>query len=324
MDNLKMKFKLHGLEFELEGNEATVKEEFANFKAFITADLLSKINIIAPQVTTVSPASALKQIGQIQDATTVDLADFPILKEVVKKDLPKTESDWILIYGLYSSEFGEKPFSEKDIRSQYESTGRNKSSRLGNITNNIKTLLNKEYFKMHNDNEYILKDKGLEYAKQILQGNSTSKSIVRTTTRVKSEPKSVEKVVAAKGKNIEEPKRQKSNKTNSVGFVDLKLTPAEQKALNDYFIDKKPKTQNEKVLVAMKWFIDDKKVVEVSLEELNYLLSIAAETPSALAQVLVNMGGSQFRWVTKGSAGKYQLSSIGENYVVNKLPKQVK
>jgi hypothetical protein len=104
----------------------------------------------------------------------------------------------------------------------------------------------------------------------------------------------------------------------------LKLTPAEQKSLNDFFESKNPKTQNEKVIVAMKWFIDDKKVDEVSMEEMNYLLSIAAETPSALAQVLGNMVGAGFRWVTKGDVGKYQLSSIGENYVVNKLPKTTK
>ena len=35
MDNLKMKFKLHGLEFELEGKEATVKEEFDSGKKFV-------------------------------------------------------------------------------------------------------------------------------------------------------------------------------------------------------------------------------------------------------------------------------------------------
>ncbi len=313
MDNLKMKFKLHGLEFEIEGNEATVKEEFASFKSFITADLLAKVNIVTPQVTTIQTAKPGQQLGQFEDISGVEMTDFPAIKEVVKKDLPKAETDWILIYAFYSSEFGENTFTEKEIKDFYESTGRKNVSRMNNLSNNIKSLLKQDYIKVHNDTEYLLKDAGITYAKQILQGNSTTKAVKRNSS--KGKPNTNEE------KKGTEEKQKKSNKNNSVGFVDLKLTPAEQKALNDFFAEKKPKTQNEKVLVAMKWFIDDKKVNEVSLEEVNYLLSIAAETPSALAQVFGNMVGSQFRWVTKGSVGKYQLSSIGENYVVNKLPK---
>lgn len=49
-----MKFKLHSLEFEIEGNEDSVKEEFANFRTFIINDLLSKVNIIIPGSTAVS------------------------------------------------------------------------------------------------------------------------------------------------------------------------------------------------------------------------------------------------------------------------------
>lgn len=313
MGNLKMKFKLHGLEFEIEGNEATVKEEFANFKSFITADLLAKVNIVAPQVTTIQTGKPVTQLGQFEDISGVEMTDFPAMKEVVKKDLPKAETDWILIYAFYSSEFGENTFTEKAIKDFYESTGRKNLSRMNNLSNNIKSLLKQDYIKVHNDTEYLLKDAGITYAKQILQGNSTTKAVKRISSKGKPNTN--------REKKGEEEKQKKSKQPNSVGFVDLKLTPAEQKALNDFFAEKKPKTQNEKVLVAMKWFIDDKKVNEVSLEEVNYLLSIAAETPSALAQVFGNMVGSQFRWVTKGSIGKYQLSSIGENYVVNKLPK---
>src|SRR3990167_3596919 len=99
---------------------------FSNFKEFITGQLLSKINVIAPQVTSISQEQPItKQIKQPQDTTVIELGDYPVLKEVVKKDLPKTESDWILIYAFYSSSYGENTFTEKDIRKQYEATGRN-------------------------------------------------------------------------------------------------------------------------------------------------------------------------------------------------------
>ena len=66
METLKMKFKLHSLEFEIEGKETTVKEEFQNFKNFITGELLSKINVVAPTITTIS-STPTEQFTPIPD-----------------------------------------------------------------------------------------------------------------------------------------------------------------------------------------------------------------------------------------------------------------
>lgn len=45
MDTLKLKFKLQKLEFEIEGNQDVVKEQFDSFKLFIINDLLAKMNL---------------------------------------------------------------------------------------------------------------------------------------------------------------------------------------------------------------------------------------------------------------------------------------
>jgi hypothetical protein len=185
MDNLKMKFKLHGLEFELEGSEDTVKKEFENFKSF-TLELMSKGNIITPNNPANNLGANIKQIGPTEDSTLVDLIDYPAMKEIVRKDLPKSEMDWILIYAFYTSEFGENTFTEKAIRGFYESTGRKNTSRVNNISNNIKSLLNKNYIKVHNDTEYLLKDAGIKYAHEIIKGNSSSKSVNRNSSKTKS------------------------------------------------------------------------------------------------------------------------------------------
>lgn len=316
MDSLKMKFKLHSLEFEIEGNETTVKQEFENFKSFITGELLSKINVVTPQVTSITPASQVRQISTTPNTELTDISEYPVLKEVVKKDLPKTESEWILIYGLYSSGFGENPFSEKDIRSQYEATGRKQLSRLNNITNNVKSLLNKGYFKMHNDTEYLIKESGIEYAKQILLGNSTGKAVSRPSK--KSSPE-------VNGTETEKPnKKDKATKTNAPKFVDLALPPNEINLLTEFFNSKKPQTQNEKIAVVMKWYKDHINNADISIEEINYLMKICSKVPTALGQVLINMKGDAFRWVSNAANGKIQLTSIGETYVISKLPKTTK
>jgi hypothetical protein len=317
MENLKMKFKLHGLEFEIEGNETTVKAEFANFKAFITEDLLTKINIIAPQVTTISQPTPIRQIGQIQEATTIDITDFPVLMEIVKKDLPKTESEWILIYGFYASNFGDNPFSIKHIKEKYEECGRKDIKYFKNIDNNVKTLLKKGYFKMHTSSEYIIKEQGIEYTKQILQGNSTTKTVNRVIKKSKLENKEKSNAVLDK--------KSKTSKSSSTKFVDLALPSNEINSLTEFFNSKKPQTQNEKIAVIMKWYKDHIKSNEISLEEINYLMKVCSKVPSALGQVLINMKGDGFRWVSNtNNNGNVQLTSIGETYVLNKLPKTTK
>ncbi|MBP6025548.1 hypothetical protein [Ferruginibacter sp.] len=326
MDTLKMKFKLHGLEFELEGNETTVKQEFENFKIF-TVDLLSKVNVISPQAT-ITPqipstlqGQQFKHLGQPEEATFIDVADIPTLKDVKLRDLAKSETDWLLVYAYYASAGGTKEYTRDNIIQLYKDTDRRTDNRIKSLSQLFKNISKALYIKSTNDTNFILLEKGKNKVLEIFKGNSSAKTAKKTIVKSKlSENKMTDedKIKETKAK------KGKPKTTNSIGFVDLKLTPAEQKSLNDFFEVKQPKTQNEKVITAMKWFIDDKKIDEVAMEEMNYLLSIAAETPPALAQVLGNMVGAGFRWVTKGEIGKYKLSSIGENYVVNKLPKKSK
>ena len=310
-----MKFKLNGLEFEIEGKEETVKSEFSQFKEFVAAQLLNKLSVINQQPLNTLQGKTAKQLEEIADVQTITDPEIPALKEVVKRDLPKTESDWILIYAFYSSEYGEKNFTEKDIRNQYASTGRNSSTRLGNITNNIKSLLNKEYIKVHNDTEYFLKGKGKDYCLRILSGNSTSKTVKRNKVNTKGNDTNV------LGSVEDTKKEKKARGGKAIDFIDLNFTAEQISSLTKFYESKKPKIQNEEVAVVVKWFCDQLEHEDISLEEINYLLSICSKVPTALEQVIINMKGSKYRWVAKSENNKVKLTSIGESYVTNKLPK---
>ena len=315
MDTLKMKLKLHGLEFEIEGNEATVKEEFANFKSFVTNELLSKVNIVAQNITTINPTTTAKQINSSAiEIPAIDLNEFPAMKEIVKRDLPKSEPEWVLVYCVYASNFGEEPFTESDIKNQYEQSGRKNANRIANFSNNIKRLLNSLYIKVLNDTEYILKHEGLNYAKQVLAGHSTAKVVTKNTSaKLKKEIK--------EDSSTPKEKKAKPTKSSSIAFVDLSLNAGEIDLLIQFFKDKRPQTQNEKIAVVMKWYKEHSKSNEIGIEEINYLMSICDKVPSAIGQVLINMKGKGFRWISNLAKGKVQLTSIGEIYVTNKLPK---
>ncbi len=248
-----------------------------------------------------------------------ELADTPSLTEVKLRDLAKSETDWLLVYTYYASKGGTKEFSREEIIQLYKDSDRKTNNRLKGLSQIIKNVSKALYIKSTNDTNFILLEKGKARVLEIFNDNSNSRS---------SKKASIKTAAAGKQKDVEpkevQSKGKKTKASSSIGFIDLKFTLAEQKSLTDFFTTKKPKSQNEKVIIAMKWYIDHKKTDEVSLEELNYLLSIAAETPSALPQVLGNMIGPNYRWITKGSKGKYQLSSIGESYIINKLPKDNK
>ena len=113
-----MKFKLNGLEFELEGNEATVKKEFENFKTFLTGDILPNIKTV-PVVIYSKPENPVRELGTAKlDSIAEDITDdnYPILKEVVKRDLPNSETDWLMTYSFYASEFGTATFTEEQLK----------------------------------------------------------------------------------------------------------------------------------------------------------------------------------------------------------------
>jgi hypothetical protein len=243
---------------------------------------------------------------------SIESNDLPTLRDVKLRDLAKNETDWLLVYAFNASKNGTKEFTRENIAQLYRDTDRYTLNRQKAFSRSIKQIIKSLYIKSTNDTNFILLEKGKKKAIEILNGNSNSKA---SSTFVN---KNTHK---EKGSDVSESKDKKTKSSNSIGFVDLKLPQAEQKALKDFFLAKKPKSQNEKVITAMKWFLDHKKLDEISVEEINYLLSLASEAPTALPQVLGNMIGASYRWVTKGSKGKYQLSSIGESHILNNLPK---
>lgn len=94
--------------------------------------------------------------------------EYPIMKDIVIRDLAKTEREWILIYALYSSEFGKNTLTREDLLNKYSESNRKTSSRLNNLTNNIRNMVKADQLKFINDDEMLLTSKGKEVALEIL------------------------------------------------------------------------------------------------------------------------------------------------------------
>ncbi len=100
--------------------------------------------------------------------STQDSTAFPVMKDIVIRDLAKTEREWILIYALYSSDYGKKTLTREDLINRYSESNRRTDSRIANLSNNLKTLIKSGQLKYINDDEMLLTSQGQEIAKEIL------------------------------------------------------------------------------------------------------------------------------------------------------------
>lgn len=285
-----------------------MKEQFETFKSFITDDLLPKVNVETLQTPPQTESGQVKQISHDAEAAFVDDQEIPALKEVVLKDLPKTETDWILIYACYSTSFGQETFTEDDIKNQYDHTGRKNKSRFANLSNNIKSLLNKNYIKVHNDSEYLVKPEGITYAHEILRG----KSITKTTPR---KPKK-----SAGTKTSSQSAQPKPKKNNSAGksFTldrNLNLRPDKKESLQDYAAKYQVDSTPKQIVVITSYL---KEILELQMVNANHIYTgfeeLKIRVPKSLHQ-LISDTKTRNGWLDYESKDDIKLSVQGRNAI---------
>jgi len=101
--------------------------------------------------------------------------DYPSIRDVVTKNLPKSEVEWILIYCFYCSAFGSNDFTRDHIINMYDESKRKTINNLKNYAFNISSAVKKDWIKSINNNDYIMLEGGIAYANEVLKGKSATK-----------------------------------------------------------------------------------------------------------------------------------------------------
>lgn len=117
--------------------------------------------------------------------------EYPTLKDLLIKNYPKTEPEWVLCYAFYSSKYGSDTFKKDDILEKYKENNRLTTSTSANLSNNINSCVKKDWFKSINSSEFVMKPEGNAYAQEVIKGKSTSKE-VKPTKRKVNNPQKVE------------------------------------------------------------------------------------------------------------------------------------
>ena len=316
-NKLKMKFKLHQLEFEIEGNQEVVKEQFENFKSFVIGDLLPKINVEEPIHQPTSQqidTTAQKRIPQAEEIDHIELTepDIPTLKDVKLRDLAKTEVDWMIVYCYLAADGGKKTFTRPDIVQLYKDSDRYSDKIANGLAQYFKNLSKKGYIKAPSDTDFIILDGGKQKAFQIFQGNSKSKS---TTSRKPTTPKVSSKKISG----------NKSNSSQKFEFSldkKLNLRPDDKESLkefvNKYQIDSTPK-QITVIVYYLKNILGIESVngdhIYTGLDELGL------RVPKSLKQIIINTKGRNYGWFDYDSMDDISLSMQGRNAIKHDLRK---
>jgi hypothetical protein len=146
---------------------------------------------------------------------------YPSLQSVVMKNLPTNESEWIIVYSFFASNFGNSVFTRQSILDLYGITNRKTESRMKNFSAYLRTAVKSNSINPINDKgEFSLLGKGKERAIEIIQRtsssiptrvvknkNDSSLSISSNKKSIKNTAKNVSQEefdIAVKGKTLEQ------------------------------------------------------------------------------------------------------------------------
>ncbi len=217
----------------------------------------------------------------------------PNIKDIVIKNLPKTEVEWILIYALYVSNDGEKTFTAEDLRQMYRDTNRMTETRNKNFSTNIRKAVTADWFVAINDNDYALSENGKTSAFQILE--RTSSGIGKSKTK----------------------KSNQSHAKAAYQMLELGLEQNEREDVKKYFNSFEKINNMEKALVISYWLKKNKNIEEVNEHYIFTILRIVGQNTSFDIKAALRNGKNQCNYFIAGEkAGFYKTHHIGEDHIV--------
>ncbi len=159
--NLRVKFSQGDIVVELEGESSTVLSEFRSIKKDGVGKL---VEFFGHPVQQQIPSGGTQTAGKdVQPLVAVhkDIKGFPPLKDIVLKDLPKSEPEWIAVYAYFASNAAKRTFTRDELWEQYKSSGRASESRSANLSNNIKQAVKKGWLSSVSDDAFSLLPDGV-------------------------------------------------------------------------------------------------------------------------------------------------------------------
>ncbi len=213
---------------------------------------------------------------------------LPNIKDVVLKNLPKTEAEWMLVYAFYASDEGKKAFTEDDVRQMYHASNRFTESRNKNFATNRRKAVTSNWFITINDTEYSLTDRGKALAYEILQRTSEDSSSKKTKKTINS-----------------------AKATYSI--IDLGLDEGQRQDFKQYILSFSSLNNMDRAVI-IAYRLNQYDVIEINENTIFTALRIAGlPTSYDLKGSLSNGKSFKNYYVPGNTPGMYKLHHLGED-----------
>jgi len=221
------------------------------------------------------------------------------------------ESEWILIYCFYESEFNKKPFN-KDLVYKLYLDNRGNDNRRKNFARNWKANFQAGYVSTLKENEFKFQSKGLEFVKSLI--NSTNED--PGANSLKNGKK--------KTKNQDSKRSSKITPAKQIIVEEFDILKNDTKtSLEDFIKSKNPGNNSSYRILVIGYYITkincQSHFTDGNIEFAYRALGLN-NRPKFLHQIIINLKNNQ-RWIEKaeGTLG-WELTRIGEIFVDEKLP----
>lgn len=302
MKELKIKIRLGQFEVELEGDPNDVKYTLNDLKENGFGNMLGN-SIISNQAIVISEDKETKQLSDsLSEART--MIDSPLLKDIVIRQLPKTEVEWIVLYAFYIN--GEKDsFSKEDIQEKYKESDRWSRSNTANFSKNFNQAYRNGYFTVLNDTDFLLTNSGNDLAIEIISRTESAqrnKRQARKSKGVGESKKSSKKIPSKNGSSAE---------LKVIGELNLK--PKDKVSLADFIEQYNHKSNLDKNLLFINYLSD---VIKENNITYNHVFScyrwLEIKFPDAFVQSIRDIKTKK-GWLLSTKNGEIKLSPKGLN-----------
>lgn len=163
----RIRLKYGPLEVEIEGDPQMVSEEFRRLREEGIGRL--SLAMVRPPEEMIPGAEEREIAEELPPEKKPPVVVSETLQDLAVKDIVKSETQWIAVYGYWLSERESKStFSRKDIWAKYKESGRDTQSRQTNLSKNIKRTMKRGWLSMLKKNTYALKSEGKKKVEEIL------------------------------------------------------------------------------------------------------------------------------------------------------------
>lgn len=245
-------------------------------------------------------------------------SQFPHLNDV-EMTVNCSESEWILIYAFYESDFSKKTFTKEKVHERYMSK-RKTASHVSNFSKNWKSLF-KNYFVTINDSEIKFRGENLTFLQNLI--NNKEKGSARHISKKKNNKtqSAVSEIEQKDSKDVPPKAKGKSSSLPSYTLVkDLNFYPSGKESLKNFY-NQYNVTTSSKVILIIVYYLE--KYLQVSNIGINTIYTCYKEIGLPVPDIHSALGNISRRdqYVDTSDRNNLKITILGENQIEHKMKK---